>query len=100
MQAVFRGGRGCTLCWYQSWSGASLPGSTGFDGIKGLSRAAEVCYWERLGEGTGESTAAIVVEALGLNESWRISKVLQHKESPGEATDESAARKQQQTPAL
>lgn len=101
MQAVLRGGRGCTLCWWPKWVRCkSLPSSTGFEGIKGLWTAPEVCHWERLGEAIGEGAAGIVVEVPGLKESWRKNEVLHHKENPGEAIDGSAAWKQQQTPAL
>jgi hypothetical protein len=47
------------------------PDGTGFEGRKGVWRAAEAWHCERPGKTTGKGTASIVVYNLGLKRSWQ-----------------------------
>ena len=44
----------------------SHSGGTGFEGIKGSWRAAEVWHCERLGEANGEDVSSVTIESPGL----------------------------------
>lgn len=67
MLAVFRGGKGCTLCWQSNLVRyKSVPGGIGFECIKGSWRAAEAWQCGRPGEAIGKRAAAIPAEAPGI----------------------------------
>jgi hypothetical protein len=60
----------------------SYPGSTGFEGMKGLWRAAEAWHCERSGKATGEGAASVAVDGPGLKESCKETEACHHEESP------------------
>lgn len=53
----------------------SLPGGTGFGGMKRSWRAAEAQGQEKPGEAIGGSAATVELETSGLKGSWREAKL-------------------------
>jgi hypothetical protein len=50
----------------------SLPGGTGFEGIKGSSRAAEAWHPERPWKAIGEGAASVAIDGPGLKGSCSV----------------------------
>jgi len=53
----------------------SLPGGTGFEGMKGSWRAAEAGHWERPWKAIGEGTASVAIDGPGLKGSGKGAEV-------------------------
>jgi hypothetical protein len=47
------------------------PGGTGFEGMKGSCRAAEVWHYERPWKAIGEGAASVAIDGPGLKESCK-----------------------------
>ena len=58
------------------------PGGTGFEGMKGSHRAAEVRHCERPWKAIGEGTGSVAVDSPGLMGSYKEVEVWHHEESP------------------
>ena len=57
------------------------PGDTGFEGMKGSRRAAEIWHCERPGKAIGEGATSVILDGPGLKRSCKEVKVWHHEES-------------------
>ena len=55
------------------------PSGTCFEGMKMPQRAAEVWHCEKPEKATGEGTASVAVDGLGLKESWKEVEAWHHE---------------------
>ena len=59
----------------------SHPDGTGFEGMKGLHRAAEALYCDRPWKAIGESAASVAIYGPGLKGSCKGVEAWHHEES-------------------
>jgi hypothetical protein len=59
----------------------SYPGGTGFEGMKGSHRAAEVWHSERPWKAIGEGAASVAIDGPGQKGSCKGSEAWNHEES-------------------